>query len=132
MSTGETTQTISLNKEGEYNIILKNKIGFTCSRKYIVAKSYLAKIKNIIVPDLQQTNQETVELDNASDYEYKLQHENGSETSCQISNLFKNAHGGFHQLILKNKNGYGQISNSFNVLNAPKFFTPNVDGCHDY
>ena len=132
MSTGETTQTISLNKEGEYNIILKNKIGFTCSRKYIVAMSYLEKIKNIIVQDLQHPNQETVELDNASDYEYKLQHENGSETSCQISNLFKNVLGGFHQLIVKNKNGCGQILNSFAVLNAPKFFTPNVDGCHDY
>ncbi|TDD77491.1 T9SS type B sorting domain-containing protein [Flavobacterium caseinilyticum] len=131
-STGETTQTISINKEGEYNVTVKNKSGCTATRKYIVTLSYLAKINNIIIQDLQQTNQVTVELDNSSDYEYKLQYENGSETSFQNSILFENVPGGFHQLIAENKNGCGRIIKSFAVLNAPKFFTPNGDGYNDY
>jgi gliding motility-associated-like protein len=131
-STGEITPTISINKEGEYNVIVKNKSGCTTSRKYIVAMSYLAKINNIIVQDLQQTNQVIVELDNPNSYEYKLHYENGTETSFQSSTLFENVPGGFHELIVANRNGCGQTTRSFAVLNAPKFFTPNGDGYNDY
>lgn len=131
-STGETTPTIFINKEGEYNISVKNKFGCTTSRKYIVTMSYLAKINNIIVQDLQQTNQVIVELDNPIDYEYKLHYENGAETSFQNSTLFENVPGGFHQLIVANRNGCGQTTKSFAVLNAPKFFTPNGDSYNDY
>ena len=131
-STGETTPTISINKQGEYNVSVKNKSGCTTSRKYIVTMSYLAKINNIIVQDLQQTNQVIVELDNPSDYEYKLHYENGTETSFQNSTLFENVPGGFHQLIVANRNGCGQTTKSFAVLNAPKFFTPNGDSYNDY
>lgn len=131
-STGEITPTISINKEGEYNVIVTNKSGCTTSRKYIVAMSYLAKINNIIVQDLQQTNQVVVELDNPNNYEYKLHYENGTETSFQSSTLFENVLGGFHELIVANRNGCGQTTKSFAVLNAPKFFTPNGDGYNDY
>ncbi|SFF06638.1 T9SS type B sorting domain-containing protein [Flavobacterium xueshanense] len=131
-STGETTPTISINKQGEYNVSVKNKSGCTTSRKYIVTMSYLAKINNIIVQDLQQTNQVIVELDNPSDYEYKLHYENGTETSFQNSILFENVPGGFHELIVANRNGCGQTTKSFAVLNAPKFFTPNGDSYNDY
>lgn len=131
-STGETTPTISINKQGEYNVSVKNKSGCTTSRKYIVTMSYLAKINNIIVQDLQQTNQVIVELDNPSDYEYKLHYGNGTETSFQNSILFENVLGGFHELIVANRNGCGQTTKSFAVLNAPKFFTPNGDSYNDY
>lgn len=131
-STGETTPTISINKEGQYNVTVKNKSGCTTSRKYNVTMSYLAKINNIIIHDLQQTNQVIVELDNPSDYEYKLHYENGTETSFQNSTLFENVPGGFHELIVANNNGCGQTTKSFAVLNAPKFFTPNGDGYNDY
>lgn len=131
-STGEITPTISINKEGEYNVMVKNKSGCTTSRKYIVAMSYLAKINNIIVQDLQQINQVIVELDNPNNYEYKLHYENGTETSFQSSTLFENVPGGFHELIVANRNGCGQTTSSFSVLNAPKFFTPNGDGYNDY
>lgn len=131
-STGETTPTISINKQGEYNVSVKNKSGCTTSRKYTVTMSYLAKINNIIVQDLQQTNQVIVELDNPSDYEYKLHYENETETSFQNSILFENVLGGFHELIVANRNGCGQTTKSFAVLNAPKFFTPNGDSYNDY
>ena len=131
-STGETTPTISINKEGEYNVTVKNKSGCTTTRKCIVTLSYLAKINNIIVHDLQQTNQVIIELDNPSDYNYMIQYENGTETSFQTSTLFENVPGGFHELIVQNNNGCGQTKKAFAVLNAPKFFTPNGDGYNDY
>ncbi|MDI6032813.1 T9SS type B sorting domain-containing protein [Flavobacterium sp. LB2P84] len=131
-STGETTPTIPINKEGEYNVTVKNKSGCSTTRKCIVTMSYLAKINNIIVHDLQQTNQVIVELDNPSDYKYMIQYENGTETSFQNSTLFENVPGGFHELIVESNNGCGQTTKSFAVLNAPKFFTPNGDGYNDY
>ena len=131
-STGETTPTISINKEGEYKVTVKNKSGCTTDRKYIVAMSHLAKINNIIVEDLQQSNQVIIELDNPSDYKYKIHYENGTETSFQTSTLFENVPGGFHELIVESNNGCGQTNKAFAVLNAPKFFTPNGDGYNDY
>lgn len=131
-STGETTPTITINKEGEYNVTVKNKSGCTATRKYIVTMSYLAKINNITVQDLQQTNQVIIALDNPSDYKYMIRFENGTETSFQNSTLFENVPGGFHELIVENNDRCGQTTKSFAVLNAPKFFTPNGDGHNDY
>ena len=131
-STGETTPNISINKEGEYSVTVKNKSGCTTTRKCIVTLSHLAKINTIIVHDLQQTNQVIIELDNPSDYNYMIHYEDGTETSFQNSTLFENVPGGFHELIVANNNGCGQTTKSFAVLNAPKFFTPNGDGYNDY
>jgi len=131
-STGETTPTISINKEGEYNVIVKNKADCTTTRKCIVTLSYLAKINNIIVHDLQPVNQVLIEVVNPSDYKYMIQFQNGTETPFQSSTIFENVPGGFHKLIVENNDGCGQIMKSFAVLDAPKFFTPNGDGHNDY
>lgn len=131
-STGETSPTISVNKEGEYIVVVKNKSGCNTTRKTIVTLSYLAKINNIIVNDLQSLNQVIVEVSNPTDYRYMIHFENGTETPFQSSTLFENIPGGFHELIAENKNGCGQKSKNFAVLDAPKFFTPNGDGYNDY
>ncbi|WP_338645502.1 T9SS type B sorting domain-containing protein [Flavobacterium sp. KS-LB2] len=131
-STGETTPTISITKEGEYTVTVKNRLGCTTTRKCIVTLSHLAKINNIIVHDLQQTNQVIIELNNPSDYTYMIQYENGTKTSFQTSTIFENVPGGFHELIIESINGCGQTTKSFAVLNASKFFTPNGDGYNDY
>ena len=131
-STGETTPTILVNKEGDYSVIIKNKFGCSTTRKCIVTLSYLAKINNIIIQDLQPINQVIIEVANSEDYRYKIHFQNGTETSFQSSPIFENVPGGFHELVVENKNGCGQKSKSFSVLDAPKFFTPNGDGYNDY
>lgn len=131
-STGETSPTISINKEGEYTVIVKNKSGCTTTRKTVVTLSYLAKINNIIVNDLQSINQVIIDVSNPTEYRYMIHFENGTETPFQSSTFFENIPGGFHELIAENNNGCGQKSKSFAVLDAPKFFTPNGDGYNDY
>jgi len=131
-STGETSPTISVNKEGEYTVIVKNKSGCTSTRKTVVTLSYLAKINNIIVNDLQSINQVIIEVSNPTEYRYMIHFENGTETPFQSSTFFENIPGGFHELIVENNNGCGQKSKNFAVLDAPKFFTPNGDGHNDY
>jgi len=131
-STGETSPTISINKEGEYTVIVKNKSGCTTTRKTVVTLSYLAKINNIIVNDLQSINQVIIDVSNPTEYRYMIHFENGTETPFQSSTFFENIPGGFHELIAENNNGCGQKSKNFAVLDAPKFFTPNGDGYNDY
>ncbi|MFE3867923.1 T9SS type B sorting domain-containing protein [Flavobacterium sp. LS2P90] len=131
-STGETSPTILVNKEGDYNVVIKNKFGCSTTRKCIVTLSYLAKINNIVIQHLQPLNQVIIEVVNPTDYRYMIYFENGTETPFQNSPIFENILGGFHELIVENKNGCGQKIKGFAVLDAPKFFTPNGDGYNDY
>ncbi|MBA4321129.1 MAG: hypothetical protein C0412_22285, partial [Flavobacterium sp.] len=131
-STNETTPTITVTKDGEYTVIVKNKSGCTASHKSIVSMSYLARINNIIVNDLRSTNNVTIDVSNPSSYQYSIQFENGTGTSFQSSPIFVNVPGGFHELIIENLDGCGQIKENIAVLDAPKFFTPNSDGVNDH
>jgi gliding motility-associated-like protein len=131
-STGETSPSISVNKKGEYIVVVKNKTGCTTTRKTVVTLSYLARINNIIVNDLQSINQVIIDVANQTEYRYMIHFENGTETPFQSSTVFENIPGGFHELIVENKDGCGQKLKNFAVLDAPKFFTPNGDGYNDY
>lgn len=131
-STGETSPTILVNKQGEYNVVVKNKSGCFTTRKNIVKLSYLARITNIIVHDLQSTNQIIIEATNPGDYKYMIRFQNSGETPFQSSTIFENVPGGFHELIAENNDGCGQIMKNFAVLDAPRFFTPNGDGYNDH
>jgi gliding motility-associated-like protein len=131
-STNETTPTITVTKDGEYTVIVKNKSGCTTSHKSIVSMSYLARINNIIVNDLRSTNNVIIDVTNPSSYQYSIQFENGTGTSFQSSPIFVNVPGGFHELIIENLDGCGQIKENIAVLDAPKFFTPNSDGVNDH
>lgn len=94
--------------------------------------SYLARIKNIIVNDLQSANNVIIEVTNPNSYQYMLQFENGTVTPFQSSPFFDNVPGGIHEVTIENLDGCGQIYESFAVISVPKFFTPNNDGFNDY
>lgn len=131
-STGENTASISVSKEGEYTVVVKNNVGCTTTRTCKVSMSYLAKIKDIEVHDLVPTNYIIVNLENPDNYKYMIRFQNGTATPFQNSILFENVPGGFHELIVENLNGCGQVIKSFSILEAPNFFTPNNDGYNDY
>ena len=131
-STNETTPTITVTKEGEYTVTVKNKSGCTATHKSIVSMSYLARINNIIVNDLRSTNNVIIDVTNPNNYQYMIQFENGTATPFQNSPIFVNVPGGFHELTIENLDGCGQVKENIAVLDAPKFFTPNSDGVNDY
>ena len=131
-STGEKTFSIKIVKEGVYSVLVKNKSGCTATKTVNVTISYLAKIKNINVNDLRPQNKIIIEVENPNDYKFMIQFQNGTSTPFQDSLIFENVSGGFHQIIIENKNGCGQVSKSFSVLEAPLFFTPNADGYNDF
>ena len=131
-STNEITPTITVHKEGEYSVVIKNKYGCSGTHKSTVSLSYLARINNIIIKDLQIENLVIVDVTNPSNYQYMIRFENGLTTPFQSSPIFENVPGGFHELIIENIDGCGQVKSNIAVLDAPKFFTPNSDGINDY
>ncbi len=131
-STKETTPTITVTKEGEYTVTVKNKSGCIATHKSIVSLSNLAKINKIEIKDLQTHNQIIINLTNPNNYQYRINFENGTSTPLQSAPIFENVPGGFHVLIIENADGCGQIKENIAVLDAPKFFTPNGDGINDY
>ncbi|MDR7209054.1 T9SS type B sorting domain-containing protein [Flavobacterium piscis] len=131
-STNEITPTITVAKEGEYTVIVKNKYGCTATHKSIVSLSYTARINNIIVNDILSLNNVMIEVANPSNYQYMIKFENGTTTPFQSSPIFINMPGGFHEIIIENIDGCGQIRENISVLDAPAFFTPNNDGYNDY
>ncbi|TRX41336.1 T9SS type B sorting domain-containing protein [Flavobacterium restrictum] len=132
-STSETTPTISVTKEGDYSVTVTNKSGCTATRVCKVTLSHLAKINSIAIQDLQPNNQITVNVTNPDNYLYAIKYQNGNTTALQNSPVFDNVPGGFHELIIKNKEGNcGPIFQSVAVLEAPFYFTPNNDGYNDY
>lgn len=131
-STNETTPTITVTNEGEYTVTVTNKSGCATSHKSIVKMSYLARINNIIINDLQSMNNVSIDVVNPSRYQYMIQFENGTATSFQSTPFFVNVPGGLHELTIENLDGCGKISINIAVLDVPKFFTPNNDGLNDY
>ncbi len=131
-STNEKTSTITIHKEGNYSVIVKNKSGCTSTHKINVNLSYLAKINTINVQDLKPENIVSIDVLNPNNYQYKIKFQNGISTQFQNSPIFENVPGGFHEIIIENLDGCGQIEKTFAVLDAPLFFTPNNDGQNDY
>ncbi len=131
-NTNETSSTIKVNKEGNYNLVVKNSYNCISNRNITVILSKLARINSLKINDLQKENQVIILLENPSTYRFKIIFENGTETPFQDNTMFDNVPGGLHQLIIENKDGCGKINAELVVLEAPLFFTPNTDGYNDY
>lgn len=60
------------------------------------------------------------------DFEYQLDF-----GPFQDSPRFENIIAGNHTITVRDKNGCGELANEINLINYPKYFTPNSDGIHD-
>ncbi len=66
-------------------------------------------------------------LGDIDDYEYQL-----DAGAFQDSQTFTNVRGGDHVMTVRNRFGCGeQVSSMFELIDYPKYFTPNGDGVHD-
>jgi len=84
-------------------------------------------IKMIVSPYFSNVTSVVVNVTPPSnDYEYQV--DNGS---FQDENVFYNLSGGSHTVLVRNKKGCGEISDTFMIVTYPKFFTPNGDGYHE-
>jgi gliding motility-associated-like protein len=125
-STGETTQTITVSTSGIYTVVVTSPAPENCSstKKITVVEHNSPEIDRVVV------NETTVVI-------YLKQEEVYFEFSVdginyQSSNVFFNVQSGLQTAYVREVNLCSSDSQTFIVLIAPKFFTPNNDTYNDF
>jgi gliding motility-associated-like protein len=128
-STGETTQSITIQTAGTYSVTVSNVYqDLTCdtTKDFVVTSSSEALIQTIDISDWSQENKVVISVNGSGAYLYSLDNLN-----FQSSNTFYNLPAGEYTVYVKDDNGCGTADQDFVLLNYPKFFTPNGDGYND-
>ncbi|MEZ0131188.1 T9SS type B sorting domain-containing protein, partial [Flavobacterium sp. LBUM151] len=124
-STGETTQTIEVDKAGIYTVDVTSPAPESCTstKKITVNEHLIPQITKINVDGTKVTIYLLKEEDY---YQYSVDGQN-----FQDSNVFYDVPGGLQTAYVKEKNGCGGTTLDFVVLVFPPFFTPNNDSFND-
>jgi gliding motility-associated-like protein len=127
-STGDTTQTITVNTGGVYDVTVTNADGCDTTASITVIESDAATIVRIDVDQFEvNTNQLTAIVTGSGDYEYSL-----DDFVYQSSPRFNNLYPGFYTVYVRDRNGCGTVSMDAVIIGGPPYFTPNQDGFHDF
>ncbi len=124
-STGETSQTITVNTPGTYTVNVTSPAPENCSstKKITVIEHAIPIIKNV---DVNETTV-VIYLDNPQPYfEFSV-----DGIHYQSLNVFFNVPSGLQTAYVREINLCSIITQPFIVLIAPKFFTPNNDAYND-
>jgi gliding motility-associated-like protein len=122
----QTTQSITIDSAGTYEVILENANGCLKTKTITVLPSDIAIIQNIEIIDLAENNTATIIAIGDGEYVYSL-----NEINYQESIVFQNLAAGEYTIFVKDKNGCGISSQIFYIIDYPKFFTPNGDGYNE-
>ncbi len=133
-STGETTQTITIRKPGDYTVtVMEDHMTshglLTCSTTlpfniFLSNTAAITEIKTIDWSDNDNTL--TVYVKGIGDYEYSV-----DGLHYQDSPFFYGLPCGIIKVFVRDKHGCGVTRDEVFLLMYPKFFTPNNDGYHD-
>lgn len=122
-SNGETSQTISVNKEGRYDVTVKNASGCSNQGSIEVKKSILSSIKSITIFN----NSATINMSETEDFLYSLDNIN-----FQSSNVFSNLENKSYTVFVKTQSGCIIGVQNFTIFSLSNSFTPNSDGFNDF
>lgn len=123
----QTTNQISVNNKGNYTVTVTDINGCIANKTFIVETSEPATILNVDVNDFNENNTATIEVSGNGFYEFSL---NG--INYQSSNSFDFLQSGNYNFFVKDTKGCGITTGTFQILEAPKYFTPNGDGQNDF
>ena len=133
-----TNQELEVNAPGSYFITLIQNDGTGCERtkEIVVVGSEVAMLTMdaITIKDDSDANSILISTANLGTgiYEFSLLDAYGiTEYFYQDEPIFENVKAGFHTIIIRDKNGCGEVSLDVSVIGYPKFFTPNNDGYND-
>jgi len=123
-STGETTETISIDQPGTYTVKITNPAGCSATATITATTELAADILRVEV----NTDKVVVIMTdpNLSNYEFSI-----DGGPFKASNTFNNVNVGSHTVYARSINGCGSDFKSFAVYMIPKFFTPNGDNTND-
>jgi gliding motility-associated-like protein len=129
-STGENTQSITVDEPGNYTLSVKNYYGNKyCENDMSFTVSPSEAATNIEVETEDWTwdqNSITVSASGNGNYQYSLDNVN-----YQAEPVFNNLLIGNYTVYIKDINGCGVVKKEVLLLSYPNFFTPNGDGTHD-
>ncbi|MBC8883440.1 T9SS type B sorting domain-containing protein [Flavobacterium piscinae] len=125
-STGESSQTIQVNNNANYSVVVTSLEAGNCSKtkNFTIVQYDIPVIETIVVKD----NSVEIITSGNGEYEYSI-----DGFTYQDSNLFTVGEGGLYTAYVRekiNNCGYSDEEN-FVVLLVPPFFTPNSDGQND-
>ena len=120
---------VTITSEGIYGLsILEEKNGVICEnyKEFELVHSEAPVIEDILFSNFSDDSSIEVLASGDGVFEYSI-----DGTNFQISNIFPKVSGGTYNVTVRDINGCGELSQTINLLNYPRFFTPNNDGYHD-
>ncbi|REH00515.1 T9SS type B sorting domain-containing protein [Flavobacterium aquicola] len=126
---GETNYSLTANTAGIYAVKTTNSQGCSRTKEIAFAISDIAKITNVNIVDLSDSNNISISVTGPGDYVFGLDEANGG---YQTGSIFNNVSPGIHTVFVKDLHGCGVVPMEVAVLGFPRFFTPNNDGFNDY
>jgi gliding motility-associated-like protein len=122
----QTTNQINVSSAGIYTVTVTNSNGCSATKTFTVELSEPATITNVTVNDFSDNNTATIEVTGNGTYEYSL-----DGNTYQASNTFSFLATGNYSFYVRDTKGCGITPGTFQVLAAPKFFTPNGDSFNE-
>ncbi|WP_224484708.1 T9SS type B sorting domain-containing protein [Robertkochia aurantiaca] len=115
---------------GTYSLTIgKTLNGLYCENRYEfeLIRSEPPNILEIRKGELSDNNFIEIIATGDGEFEYSV-----DGITFQESNYFHDLRGGNYVVIVRDRKGCGEDSRQINLVDYPKFFTPNQDGKHDY
>ena len=126
---GETNPEYNPIKAGDYTVVVTNKTTLCrISASTVVIESFPPEsiTTKILHPAFTSPNEVQVDVKGRGDYEYAL-----DDGPWQNNHILKNVHYGMHTIYVRDRFGCAIETVKINIIDYPKYFTPNGDGYHD-
>jgi gliding motility-associated-like protein len=126
---GETNPSLTTIQEGVYTVVVTNQLtGCEMSISTLLIKSSPPDeiTAKILHPPFTFPNAVEVLVTGAGNYQYALE-----DGPWQEENIFANLGYGEHRISVRDRLGCAVEDMTINIIDYPKYFTPNGDGYHD-
>jgi len=131
-NTGETTESILVNESGNFSVEVTSVqnidgVEVVCAN----TKNFSVDISSLPEVSFTQSGfagngQVTINAQGSGDYEFALNDSEFTNSNTFEINQIENS------IVVRDKNGCGEVTLNFFALQIPDFFTPNNDGINDF
>lgn len=127
-NTGETTTHIDVIDEGDYTVTVTDSNECTASETVSVSNYDPTVITDVAVRQFTiRDNRIEVSVTGSGPWEYSI-----DNFLYQSSPVFTDLLPGYYTVYVRSINGCDLVTAPATIIAAPNFFTPNLDGFHDY
>ncbi len=126
-SDGQTGQSITVDKGGSLKLEVIDPNGCSNSIDIQVIESDVPDKVEVEIHDIQENNYIIINAEGIGNYEYSIDNVNYQEDKV-IDHLDP----GTYTVYIRDKNACGVVTKTIDIIDAPRFFTPNGDGYNDY